>query len=283
MELTAERSRLAAAIAKIKVERVREGFLEEFEALAHEHAAATDKAGVEARIAQLQRHAALAAQTPSDWSWFSIGLISFVTLGFFGSLWAYFAFLGPDRYASIATTRPVLVLTLIICMLGFGGLLIVRSLFTTEPAEAFERRFRLAREIFLVFAGIFGTIIGFYFGAADDENAGTEPTVEVAFSEGQVTAAVTGGAGPFLGILTLKGQTAGELMAVDERVLSYKIAKCPADAVVAVVDGRGRRVEEEVDCGGGGTEKASQPDATGANTASENTTSAADPVTNNGS
>lgn len=265
MDLTAEQTRLSATLAKIKVEQVREGFRTEFDALVEEHGKAADKAGVEARIAQLQRHAALAARTPSDWSWFSIGLISFVTLGFFGSLWAYFAFLGPDRYASIATTRPVLVLTLIICMLGFGGLLIVRSLFTAEPAEAFERRFRLAREIFLVFAGIFGTIIGFYFGAADEESGNSEPTMEVAWSDGSVTAAVTGGTGPFLGIFTPKGASGGELMTVDERVMSYKIAECPAEATVVVVDGRGRRLEGEVDCDGDEAENATQSNTTDSN------------------
>lgn len=251
MDLTAERARLEAAVAKIRTDPVRQGFLSEFEALEAEHGAAADKSGVEARIRQLQRHAALAGQVPSNWSWFSILLISGVTVGFFASLWAYFAFLGPERYASIATTRPVLVLTLIICMLGFGGLLIVRSLFATEPAEAFERRFRLAREVFLVFAGIFGTIIGFYFGAADEETANDAPAVEVAFSDGQVTAAVSGGAEPFLGILTLAGGGAGEVMAVDERMLSYKVEQCPAGAGVVVVDGRGRRAEGKVECGDG--------------------------------
>ncbi|MGZ8285324.1 MAG: hypothetical protein ACXW27_08085 [Allosphingosinicella sp.] len=268
MDLAAEKDRLNAALSKIKGDEIRQGFLSEFDALAKEHGPAADKTGVEARITQLQRHVALAARTPSDWSWFSILLISGVTLGFFGSLWAYFAFLGPERYASISTTRPILVLTLIICMLGFGGLLIVRSLFTTEPAEAFERRFRLAREVFLVFAGIFGTIIGFYFGAADEETANETPAVEVAFSEGQVTAAVSGGAGPFLGILTLEGDSAGELMSVDERMLSFKVAQCPAGARVVVVDGRGRRAEGEVDCGDSDVPgNVTQPDEVGADDA----------------
>ncbi len=158
---------------------------------------------------------------------------------------------------SVEGTRLLLVLTLTIAIFGFGGLLIGSALFAGE-GDGFQNRFRLAREIFLVFSGIFGTIIGFYFGTSDDEDKGASPAVEVAYSDGQVTAAVTGGAEPFIGIIRKKGDPAGEVMTANKRTLTYTATPCPEDASVLVVDGRGRQAEGALKCGppsggGGGT------------------------------
>jgi hypothetical protein len=48
-------------------------------------------------------------------------------------------------------------------------------------------------------------------------------------------------------------------------MMSFKIAKCPAEATVVVVDGRGRRLERKVDCDSDEVEKAAQPDVMDAN------------------
>ena len=49
----------------------------------------------------------------------------------------------------------------------FGGALLFGALFSSEGGQELTDRFRHAREIFLVFSGIFGTVVGFYFGAGD--------------------------------------------------------------------------------------------------------------------
>lgn len=150
---------------------------------------------------------------------------------------------------SVESTRLLLVLTLTIAMFGFGGLLIIRALFVEKEPDKFTDRFRLAREIFLVFSGIFGTIIGFYFGTSETEDKGASPAVEIAYTDGQVTAAVTGGAEPFIGIITKKDEAGGEMMTASQRTLTYSATPCPEGASVLVVDGRGRRAEGSVNCG----------------------------------
>ena len=206
---------------------------------------------VEARMAQLRRDTQIASAV-SPWSVASMVLIGFVTFIYFLSIILYMAGLGPGRYSGMSETRPIIVFTLIIAMLGFGGLLIVRGLFHDEEDQAFQNRFRHSREIFLVFSGIFGTIIGFYFGAADGEGPGTSeaPAIEIAaLADRKIEVKVTGGQEPFLGFLELKDGVGGAALAANGRTLSTELAaeQCPAEASVTVVDGRGKRVEGSID------------------------------------
>jgi hypothetical protein len=226
----------------------------------HGSAASPEKEAIEAQIVQLRRDARIAA-TVNLWSWASIGLVGLATIAFFGGIFLYIYGLGPARYSSIEATRPVLVFTLIIAMLGFGGLLIARALFSNLTDEQFERRFRSAREIFLVFAGIFGTIIGFYFGAGDEE-AGVAPTVTVSHASGQVTAAVEGGAAPFLAIYTPPANGGdSQVKRSSERALNFTAA-CQAGATVLVIDGAGRQASGSVTCPSPGSAGEAQPNRT---------------------
>ena len=96
---------------------------------------------------------------------FGIGaliVIAFLVVGFLAwYVWSR----GPQNLTSLDSMRPVLVFALIISTITFGGALIIGSLYS--EGETLEARFRHAREIFLVFSGIFGTVIGFYFGAGE--------------------------------------------------------------------------------------------------------------------
>jgi hypothetical protein len=181
-------------------------------------------------------------------------------------VWVYFDEPGAKNFTSDGTVRPLLVLTLIIAMLGFGGLLIVRALFMPDSFDKVSERFRLAREIFLIFAGTFSTIVGFYFGSeTDHDDDSSAPTVMVGYGDGRVSATVSGGHEPFLGIFTRDGDDAGRTMTVDERLLSIASAGCPAGASIVVVDGRGQRSETGVDCEpeetGNDTDAATSPGA----------------------
>jgi hypothetical protein len=173
----------------------------------------------------------------------------------FATMWAYFWGLGPQRYSTIEATRPVLVFTLIVAMLGFGGLMIFRAFDKDIDKESFAH----AREIFLVFAGIFGTIIGFYFGAADQES-GTPPSLsEPTYDGGRISVEIAGGVAPFISLLTIESRPDdSQVRQGDLRALSFDVGHCPPDASITVVDGDGNRDQAEITC------PAEEPEATGA-------------------
>lgn len=111
-------------------------------------------------------------------------------------LWFLFTYANAVGYAKLGTiegTRPLLTVAAIISTIVFGGALILGSLFSSEGT--FQERFRHAREIFLVFSGVFGTVIGFYFGAGDNKDAtlGVDATLQ----EATVVAYATGGTPPY--------------------------------------------------------------------------------------
>jgi hypothetical protein len=174
-------------------------------------------------------------------------LIGLAILLYVASLWLYFYGIGAGRYDTIESTRPVLVFTLIVAMLGFGGVLIFRSLFA--PDDDLGKRFAHAREIFLIFSGIFGTIIGFYFGAADEDNATPPSLSEPIYESGRITVEIDGGVAPFISLLTIESRPEySQVRQGDLRALSFAVAPCPTDASITVVDGEGNRDQAEITC-----------------------------------
>ena len=180
-------------------------------------------------------------------------LVLILTLLSFAFLFFFVERIVKRELSAIESVQFLIVLTLILSMLAFGGLLMIRALFAPYERQELENRFRMGREVFLVFSGVFGTIIGFYFGSDDDDTGGGAPTVEVAFEGGRVTAAIAGGNGPFTAIYTAPGETGGRVMAAEERVHSIEVGgTCPDGADIVVIDGRGRRAEAQLECEGGG-------------------------------
>jgi hypothetical protein len=121
---------------------------------------------------------------------FVLGLVFAVLLWF---LFTYANTVGYAKLATIEGTRPLLTVAAIISTIIFGGALLLGSLFSSEGT--FEDRFRHAREIFLVFSGVFGTVIGFYFGAGDNKDAvlGVDATLQ----DTTIVAYATGGSPPY--------------------------------------------------------------------------------------
>lgn len=189
--------------------------------------------------------------TGSGLDWQTMLFIAFLSVLFFGAIAAYFSEL-EESLATVRATRPVLVFTLIVAMLGFGGMLMFKSLFGTEPHTEFEQRFRLAREVFLVYAGIFGTIIGFYFGAADEDPGSAPLSASFALKEGVVSAQVSGGIPPFVAYLQRKSpkleivleSKGGDRLLVAPTPLPAN--ECPNESTLYVVDGAGARTNVEV-------------------------------------
>src|SRR5262245_914612 len=112
---------------------------------------------------------ALQPASKSDTSWPRAGIaalaIVFIAVTVFLAYYVYS--LGAAGLSTIEGTRPLLVVTAIISTIAFGGALLLGSLFSAEGSV--EDRFRRAREVFLVFSGIFGTVVGFYFGAGESK------------------------------------------------------------------------------------------------------------------
>lgn len=248
MSIDQQKNEIAEIIKRVPTDSARQRLTAELNILAGRHdaptATAAEKAEVVARLSQLRRDAEIAAQV-SLWSAFSMILAGGITAAYFVGIVLYLKGLGAPAYAGVEATRAVLVFTLIAAMLAFGGLLIIRPLFSAEEPAKLQERFRLSREIFMVFAGVFGTIIGFYFGTSTPAPA-DPPTLGVpSFAAGKVTVDVTGGRAPFRGTITLPSPGGNQRMEVSDHTLSYTIATCPAGATIEVRDRDDRRAEAD--------------------------------------
>ena len=237
-------------LKKVPNTAAREAYRSEFvdlgQQLSDPNLAAGQRPILEARVLQLIRSVEVASNV-KFWSLGTMLFSTFVIVIFFAAIVLYMLGLEGD-ISSVRATRPILVFTLIVAMLGFGGLLIVRALYGAEEEEHLDRRFRLAREVFLVYAGIFGTIIGFYFGAADEAEVAAPPAVALAVNERTMTAQVTGGSVPFVAYLSREDPELDLLMEGSDRLLTLELGAgtCPVGATVTVVDGLGRRASADV-------------------------------------
>jgi len=106
---------------------------------------------------------------------------------------AYMWKAGIDTMSSIDGVRPLLVAAAVVSTIGFGGALLLGALFSSDGS--FDNRFRSAREVFLVFAGIFGTVVGFYFGAGDGGREGLQ--LDSSLSGQSLLIHVRGGSPPY--------------------------------------------------------------------------------------
>jgi hypothetical protein len=133
-------------------------------------------------------------QTWADkmWSYVGMSLLALVFILLTVFLSYFVKEVGFAKLTTYEGTRPVLVIAAIVSTIAFGGALLLGSLFSSDGS--FEDRFRHAREIFLVFSGIFGTVIGFYFGAGDSKES---LAVDARMVDGSVVAHAVGGASPY--------------------------------------------------------------------------------------
>ena len=255
MDLTTLQAEIAEAITGISTEAARAQMQAELDILVGRYnaagATADEKAEVEARLVQLRRDAEIAARV-SLWSNFSQALVLLIIGAYFLGIWLYLYGLGTPVYAEVNATRSVLVFTLSVAMLGFGGLLMVRTLYATGSADELRERFRNAREVFLVFSGIFGSLIGFYFGTAGSGTAADPPTVAglTVGQDGTLVATITNGRAPFSGRIRLH---AGDDFALATTNVPNQLSVwldpakyCPAGATVTVTDGDRRQAAANV-------------------------------------
>lgn len=185
-------------------------------AVAANQTADADRSGREiidlARSAEDLAAARARPSTPTKadkvWPYVGMAVLALVFLGLAWFLTSYAGSVGFSKIATIEGTRPLLVIAAIISTIAFGGALLIGSLFSSEGL--FEDRYRHAREIFLVFSGIFGTVIGFYFGAG--ETKGPQLGIDAMLEDATVVAYATGGTPPYK--ITVTYGTKGRMCSV---------------------------------------------------------------------
>ena len=177
-------------------------------------------------------------------------LLAFGGVAFF--MGAYVWKVGIADLRTIEGARPILTITAVLATITFGGGLVFAALFSNEGA--FDNRFRMAREIFLVFSGVFATVVGFHFG--NPNTVRTEPTtttnpdsskqaskaliteINASEKEGKLVLIVKGGTPPFKATAMIDGVT---LTADGQSPLSVDlknidVSKVVAKLVIKVVD-----------------------------------------------
>lgn len=168
----------------------------------------------------------------------SIAGLFAVTGGFIWFLYSYGKAVGLESLGTIEGTRPLLVIGAILSTIVFGGSLLIGSLFSNEGS--FEDRFRHAREVFLVFSGIFGTVIGFYFGAGDRKPEALSVSQQV--NDSVLAAHAVGGTGPYKITLTYGSNPCAATAESKTGWAAFRLDKTSEnilDAKVSVVDAKG--------------------------------------------
>jgi hypothetical protein len=133
------------------------------------------------------------AKSDTWWPYVGMAVLGIVFIGLAWFFYRYMAEAGLGKLSTYEGTRPLLVIAAIISTIAFGGALLIGSLFSSEGS--FEERFRHSREIFLVFSGIFGTVIGFYFGAGDSKTS--QIGIDAILEDATVVAYANGGTPPY--------------------------------------------------------------------------------------
>jgi hypothetical protein len=143
------------------------------------------------------------------------------------------------------------VITLLICVVALmmGLMLIVTSFFMEGTDEEANKRFSRAREIFTVFMGILGTIVGFYFGSTDRVGSGLV-LADIKLIDEQVMTHVSGGAKPYRYSITSSDK---EFKVIQGRISQdgwiveklEKLPKTDASITIEVTDGKDQRASKE--------------------------------------
>ncbi|HET9651289.1 MAG TPA: hypothetical protein VFP36_03830 [Usitatibacter sp.] len=159
--------------------------------------------------------------------------------------------MGADAWKTIEGGRAILLIALTAAFVTFGGALTLAPLF--EDGQL-EERFRRAREVFLLFAGMFSTIVGFYFASAT--TAGT-PASSIVIAEsfdekrGELQVSVTGGK-PEYSVEVEYGAAASptktSFRLAHPGTASFVLARSewPTPLVIRVTDSAGSKSEKKV-------------------------------------
>jgi hypothetical protein len=136
--------------------------------------------------------AALGQNAPS----FGIAAVGLAFLFTLGAVAVTIGKMGASSWQTITGGRAVLLLALTFAFVTFGGALLIAPLFAEG---SIEDRFRRSREVFLLFAGMFTTVVGFYFASANQPFLGSDLLIAEMFDarKAELQVAVAGGRPPY--------------------------------------------------------------------------------------
>ena len=156
--------------------------------------------------------------------------------------------------ASVDYARGVITFIFAVGTIGIALLLTLGALLGSHTQEVFAK----AKEILTVLIGVFGTILGFYFGTSSGEGAHklsiSPPTIE-ASADGKtytILAYVSGGDSPFVyninfdrdGPPSIKAKTSADGW-IREVIDSTKIGTSPIGYTISITDAQKRAIEHE--------------------------------------
>jgi hypothetical protein len=91
--------------------------------------------------------------------------------------------------------RGLITFIISVATIGLAFVLVCESFSATD--DKFDERFRRAREILALLMGILGTIVGFYFGSAQQSNVGPLGIAQIKAADRQLITYVSGGSPPY--------------------------------------------------------------------------------------
>lgn len=164
--------------------------------------------------------------------------------------------------ARLEFARGLITYLFAVVTIGTAVVLVVSAL-SSGTSEEIEKRFQRGKEVLSLLLGVFGTIVGFYFGSESQignrgESAALprltpimlSPTPARAGQELRITAAVMGGTPPYRYRLALGERTLADQQPVREGGWIVADAKAPAvkarttlEAVLRVTDASGQVTE----------------------------------------
>ena len=147
--------------------------------------------------------------------------------------------------------RGLITFIISVATIGLAFVLVCES-FSAKEDDKSEERFRRAREILALLMGILGTIVGFYFGSAQQGNVGVVGIAEIKAADKQLITYVSGGTPPYRYSITstdtvfkpVKDKTSGDGWIVETFEQPFK----PGSTVsVDATDGREQTVSRRID------------------------------------
>ena len=164
--------------------------------------------------------------------------------------------------ARLEFARGLITYLFAVVTIGTAVVLVVSAL-SSGASEEIDKRFQRGKEVLSLLLGVFGTIVGFYFGSESQIGSRADaaalprltpimvsPSPANAGQELRITAAVLGGTPPYRYRLTLGERTLAEQQAVKDGGWIVVDAKAPAvkartalEAVLRVTDASGQSTE----------------------------------------
>ena len=148
--------------------------------------------------------------------------------------------------SGIEPGRALLMVVIVAATVGYGGILLNRAMGVENgKVDEFEKQFRMGREIFLVFTGICGTVVGFYFGTSSQapSNTAVGVTMTVA-ADGAIAATLAGGTPPYK-VELIKGSVRLPFVANPNDASQFTLAAdgkhCPTDYGFEVTGADGKK------------------------------------------